>query len=274
MAQPLAEGLDPALTKRLLSAVLLVPLALASVWLGGWSFAVLVIGALAAMAWEWGRLTPEPSTAVAATAAAALLPGWAVIVLMSGQPTHALALLAIGAAVAAALAAAARLQGIDHVALGVAYLGLPAVALVWLENRPQVGASLVAWLLAVVWATDICAYAVGRTVGGAKLAPRISPGKTWAGLFGAMIGAGVTGGVLGAALGGRPIPAGLLGVALAVVAQAGDLFESALKRRRGVKDSSHLIPGHGGVLDRVDGLLFAAPVYAAVIAMAPGIIAG
>lgn len=274
MAQPLVEGFDPALTKRLLSALLLVPVALASVWLGGWSFALLVIGALATMAWEWGRLGPEPATAVAATLAAALLPGFAVIVLMSGQLSQALALLAIGAAIAAALTAAARVQGVDHVALGVVYLGLPAVALVWLENRPEVGASLVAWLLAVVWATDICAYAVGRTVGGAKLAPRISPGKTWAGLFGAMVGAGLTGAVIGAALGGWPFLAGLLGAALAVVAQAGDLFESALKRRRGVKDSSHLIPGHGGVLDRVDGLLFAAPVYAAVIAVAPGIIAG
>jgi phosphatidate cytidylyltransferase len=274
MAQPLAEGLDPALTKRLLSALLLVPLALASVWLGGWSFALLVIGALAAMAWEWGRLRAEPATAVAATIAAVLLPGVAVIVVMIGQPTLALMLLAIGAAAAAALAAAARVRGVDHVALGVVYLGLPAVALVWLESRPEVGASLVAWLLAVVWATDICAYAVGRTIGGARLAPRISPGKTWAGLFGAMIGAALTGAVIGMALGSRPLLAGLLGAALAVVAQAGDLFESALKRRRGVKDSSHLIPGHGGVLDRVDGLLFAAPVYAAVIAISPRTIVG
>ncbi len=274
MAQQLAEGLDPALAKRLLSALLLVPLALASVWLGGWSFALLVIGALVAMAWEWGRLRPEPATAVAATMAAALLPSLAVVVLMSGHATHALALLAVGAAMAAALAAAARVQRVDHVALGVVYLGLPAVALVWLENRPEIGASLVAWLLAVVWATDICAYAVGRTVGGAKLAPRISPGKTWAGLVGAMIGAGLTGAGIGAALGGSPVVAGLLGAVLAVVAQVGDLFESALKRRRGVKDSSNLIPGHGGVLDRIDGLLFAAPVYAVAIAMAPGTTAG
>lgn len=274
MARPLADSRYPAFRSRLLSALLLVPLALAGLWLGGWPFALLVIAVVVAMAWEWGRLAPDPVTGAVAMTAATLLPGLAVILLLTGQPVLALAAVALGTALAAALAVAARVGRVGHVAAGVVYLGLPALALVWLQTRPEIGSRLVLWLLLIVWSTDICAYAAGRSIGGAKLAPRISPGKTWAGLVGAMLGAGAVGAATGAALGGRPSLAGLLGACLAVVAQAGDLFESALKRRRGVKDSSHLIPGHGGVLDRLDGLLFAAPAYAAVIALAPGIIVG
>ena len=124
----------------------------------------------------------------------------------------------------------------------------------------------VLWLLLVVWATDICAYVVGRSVGGPKLAPRISPGKTWSGLMGGVAGASLVGGHRRAGPGrrllarrrGRRLPGGRR-------RRCGDLFESALKRRAGVKDSGHLIPGHGGLLDRIDGLVFAAPVFAGLV---------
>jgi phosphatidate cytidylyltransferase len=123
------------------------------------------------------------------------------------------------------------------------------------------------WLLLVVWTTDIGAYFAGRSIGGPKLAPRISPGKTWAGLVGGMAAAGLVGGLLTALAGAGFWLAAGLGALLAAVAQAGDLFESRLKRHAGVKDSGHLIPGHGGLLDRIDGLVFAAPTFALVVAL-------
>ncbi|MCH7931170.1 MAG: CDP-archaeol synthase, partial [Proteobacteria bacterium] len=128
-----------------------------------------------------------------------------------------------------------------------------------------VGRETVFWLFAVVWATDVGAYFAGRGVGGPKLLPRISPGKTWAGLVGGVVCAALVG-AAAAALLDLPSHAPLILVSalLAVVAQAGDLFESMVKRRFKAKDSGTLIPGHGGVLDRLDGLLAAAPVVAVI----------
>jgi phosphatidate cytidylyltransferase len=171
----------------------------------------------------------------------------------------------LGPALVAAIAALMPDGVADRAAGGVIYVGLPALALVWLRNHVPGGAEHVLWLFLVVWATDIFAYFAGRSIGGAKLAPSISPGKTWAGLYGGMAGAGLTGGVVALAFGAGFWPASVLAALLAVVAQIGDLFESALKRRAGVKDSGHLIPGHGGLLDRIDGLVFAAPLFAAVV---------
>jgi phosphatidate cytidylyltransferase len=135
--------------------------------------------------------------------------------------------------------------------------GLAAlVALLWLRHQPAFGRETVLWVLVCIWATDIGAYFVGRTAGGAKLAPRISPGKTWSGLIGGMAWAAVASAALGYAFGlGETVPLAIAGAALAVVGQAGDLLESAAKRRAGVKDSGQLIPGHGGLLDRIDGLM-------------------
>lgn len=122
---------------------------------------------------------------------------------------------------------------------------------------------LLIYLLFCIWATDIGAYAAGKSIGGPKLAPRISPKKTWAGLVGGMLSAAAFGaGVAVAFDAERPWLAAVLGMVLAVVGQIGDLFESGIKRRFDVKDSGRLIPGHGGLLDRVDGLIVAAPVFA------------
>ena len=136
------------------------------------------------------------------------------------------------------------------------YVLAALVALLWLRHQPEMGRETVIWMLACTWATDIGAYFVGASAGGAKLAPRISPGKTWSGLIGGMAWAAVASAATGYAFGlGSTFSLAAIGAVLAVVAQVGDLAESALKRSAGVKDSGGLIPGHGGLLDRVDGLV-------------------
>jgi phosphatidate cytidylyltransferase len=139
-------------------------------------------------------------------------------------------------------------------ASGFIYALLPALALLWIRERDAHGLELLLWVFLVTWSTDIGAYFVGRAIGKHKLAPSISPGKTVEGLFGGMAVAAIVGGawVLGMGL-GRPLL--LLAPLFAVAAQAGDLFESGMKRRAGVKDSGTWLPGHGGVLDRLDGLV-------------------
>jgi phosphatidate cytidylyltransferase len=141
-------------------------------------------------------------------------------------------------------------------ALGVLYVGLPCLAVLWLLEDPKAGFVTLIWLMAVTWATDTGGYVAGRLIGGPKLAPRISPNKTWAGLAGGIVGALAVGLVVALWFGQGNVGAILLisGV-LAIVGQGGDLFESWVKRHFGVKDASSLIPGHGGVLDRVDGLV-------------------
>ena len=192
----------------------------------------------------------------------------ALILAAMGLHKTALLLSLLGAALAAVIAHVIHASGL-WVGLGVLYLSLPMLAMVWLRAVPEIGLAILLWLLLVVWATDIMAYFVGRQIGGPKLAPSISPGKTWAGLWGGMAGAAVIGALAALVIGPfRVLPSVALAAGLAVVAQMGDLTESALKRQAGVKDSGGLIPGHGGLFDRLDGLLFAAPVLALVALIA------
>ncbi|MEQ1705050.1 MAG: phosphatidate cytidylyltransferase [Rickettsiales bacterium] len=152
---------------------------------------------------------------------------------------------------------------------GLFYVSVPCASIVWMrnlqiENIENAGLYIVLYVLFCVWATDIGAYFSGRIIGGPKLAPSLSPNKTWAGLGGGMVAAGVIGGLCHLF---SPYPTTVLssiifGIVLAIAAQGGDLFESWIKRRAGVKDSSTLIPGHGGLLDRVDGLMFSVPLFA------------
>ncbi len=152
-----------------------------------------------------------------------------------------------------------------HRLLGIAYSLAAVLALLWLRHQPADGRETIVWIVAVIWATDIGGYVVGRAAGGAKLAPRISPGKTWSGLFGGMAWAGLASAVCAYAFGlGHTVTLAIIGAGLAVVGQAGDLLESAAKRHAGVKDSGSLIPGHGGLLDRVDGLMAVLVVVALV----------
>jgi phosphatidate cytidylyltransferase len=253
---------------RVLSALALVPVALGVVVAGGWIYAGF-IGLLAVlMALEWRRLSearfgaPYGRLAGALALAVGLL---ATLLAALGRPRDALACVALGM-VLAALLARPRAAGALWAAIGVALIGLPAVALVWLRAIPELGLDLLLWLLIVVWTTDTAAYVVGRGVGGPRLAPSISPGKTWSGLGGGVIGASLASVITAWALGSeRWVQFAGLGAAFAVLAQLGDLAESALKRRAGVKDSGSLIPGHGGVLDRVDGLLLTAPALTVLV---------
>ena len=262
---------DPALKRRILSAVILAPAVLALEILGTWSFALLVAAGAVLLAFEWRHLIAARSDQRAGDIAAVAAGGIALLVISLGAMgfnVTALLVALLGAVFAGLVALIAGALPF-WTALGVLYLGLPLLALVWLRALPEIGVVTVLWLFFVVWATDIMAYLVGRMVGGPKLAPAISPGKTWSGLLGGMAGAAIVGAVMSFAMEPfRLLPSILLAIGLAVVAQIGDLAESALKRQAGVKDSGGLIPGHGGLFDRIDGLLFAAPVLAIVMMIA------
>lgn len=236
-------------------------IALGAVYVGREAFGLLIGGGAAILAWEWTRLCGGGrfgATGYVQAIAVVLV----VLAAALGSPLIGLSLAFAGCMLDYATA---RFSGREHprwIAAGIVYIGLPCIALVWLRQVEPGGRSLILWLLFTVWATDIGAYFAGRSIGGPKLAPRISPNKTWAGLFGGAVSAAVVGALMAAVDDGAPPPAALAmaGVVLAVVAQGGDLGESWVKRRFGVKDASHLIPGHGGLFDRVDGLLAAALV--------------
>lgn len=264
MALPRADAFDPALEQRIASSLVLAAVAIVSVLVGGWLFTVVILVAIVIMAGEWVRLIPEatPRARRLCWLAIVAVCASAVLAMELGRADLALGALLLGPPLAAA--AAALLRGVppDRAAGGIAYVGVPTLAIVWLRNDLAGGIDHVLWFMAVIWSTDICAYFAGRTIGGRRLAPTISPGKTWAGLIGGVCGAALVGGAAAAWGGGGVVLAMGLAIVLALVAQGGDLFESFLKRRIGLKDSGHLIPGHGGLLDRIDGLVFAAPVCA------------
>lgn len=253
------------LRTRVWSALALGPPVLAAVWAGGWVFlaVVAVVSVLSVHEWltivgrsENARLDrPQPARLLACAAVLAVI----LLYALAGPAPAAVACLVLGTAVGAAAGGQDRwIAG-----LGVPYVGLGVVGLLWLRDAPSAGLGLFLFLMLAVWACDIGAYAAGRSIGGPKLAPRISPKKTWAGLIGGTIAAALVGAAVAMGADARSVVAALLlGGLVAVVSQGGDLFESALKRRYNVKDSSRLIPGHGGLLDRIDGLLVAAPVLA------------
>lgn len=249
---------------RLVSAFVLAAIALACLWAGGASWAVLVAAAGVGVGAEWARITSFrpaslPGVAMPVLAAAACLAAAAGVILP--------ALLLLGvAAVAVASTGEGYSAGRLWLAGGILYVGVAGVAATWLRLGTAAGRSNLLFALVIVWATDTGAYVVGRLVGGPKLAPRISPSKTWAGTVGGVafaIAAGLAVGTL-FATGTTAVGVGVA-VALAIASEAGDLLESAFKRRFGVKDSGRLIPGHGGLLDRLDGILAAFPMAAILV---------
>ena len=260
------------LTTRLLSALALAPLVLLVVYAGPPYLDVLLTIVSAALAWEWARLCgagelDRSGYVVIVTVTAALA--------VAGLREYAIAgwIVAAGAMGSAVLAVQERKPYPFWYALGTVYIALTCTSLMWLREYPAEGRSLLFWLLFVVWATDSGAYAAGRTIGGPKLAPSISPNKTWAGLGGGMASAALVG-TMAAWLLGLENPAGLalISALIAVIAQAGDLLESSLKRRFGAKESSNLIPGHGGLLDRLDGVLAAGLAVAALVRFEGGVL--
>jgi phosphatidate cytidylyltransferase len=256
---------------RVASATVLVPAVLAAIWYGGGPFLLMIAIAIGLMAVEWGKMsTPEAPAEIAVTITVAVLA--AVFAAQVGWYRSAWALMIGGAAIAAFITRH-KVERAADAAYGVVYIAPACIALVWLRNPSGEEFSWsmsqgVAWMLllfAVTWAADICAFLVGSALKGPKLWPRFSPNKTWSGFFGGLVGA-MAAAVAFTAL--TPLDlvwysAAIVGLLGGLATMAGDLWESMLKRRFGVKDSGDLIPGHGGLLDRVDGLLFATIVIAA-----------
>jgi phosphatidate cytidylyltransferase len=242
---------------RVISAVIMAPLSLLAVYLGGLIFGALTTCVVTLGLYEWLRLVaPQARPKVVGTAC------FMMIVIMIGGTLFSASFGAMLGVVCTLVLFLISVREHDEragwMALGIPYMGGGGLALLALRATPGYGAVLVFYLLLTVWGTDIGAFIAGRLIGGAKLAPSISPSKTWAGLFGGIALATIMGYFAALLLGAyHPIVALILSPVLACVAQAGDLFESYFKRRSGVKESGDLIPGHGGVLDRIDGLVFA-----------------
>lgn len=247
---------------RLASAALLGPVVLACIWLGSAWFSALIVLTMLGLGWEWVRMAGGASLSRQGVA----VPGSVVagsLLAALGLPLAGMAVLLAGAGAAHALAG--RLPA-RFLAAGVLYVGLAGVALIALRGDAAAGRGNVLFLFAVVWASDIGAYLAGRALGGPKLAPAISPNKTWSGALGGLLSA-VTAGLIAAYVmdaAGIGARAALVAALLGLLTQAGDLFESWIKRRFHVKDTSSLIPGHGGLLDRLDGVLAAAPAAALI----------
>jgi phosphatidate cytidylyltransferase len=248
--------------QRVASALVMASVAIAVVYAGVVAFAVLLVAIALLMSWEWGHLVRSADMDLAVAVHAASVAS-AIGLAAGGLPLLALVVLLVGA-----IAVAALTQGERPFlsALGVAYVGLPALAMVWLRADELHGFVAIVFLLAMVWTTDTMAFAFGRAIGGPKLWPAISPNKTWAGFLGGVVCSALAGAAFALVVpGSSSATLGAIGLLLGIVAQGGDLAESALKRQFNVKDASHLIPGHGGVMDRMDGVV--------TVAIAAGLLA-
>jgi phosphatidate cytidylyltransferase len=246
------------------SALVLIPLAVLGIWSGGVVWVVLIGAVMVLLSWEWLRL----SGASVYRWPGILLPIITLGVMLLaafGPPLGALGLLVAGSVVVLLL----QRHGDIWPAAGLFYIGLCGFSLILLRGTDWAGLLNTLFMVLIVWASDTGAYLAGRALGGPKLAPAISPGKTWSGAAGGLLAAILVGaGVASLLAPGGASRAAAIAAMLGLMSQAGDLLESAIKRRFGVKDSSSLIPGHGGVFDRLDGVMAAAPLATAFALLA------
>lgn len=251
---------------RAVSALVLAPLAVLAIWAGELWFLAILLAACAVLAREWAQMSaPGRPIPIAWAVGAGLVAATATA--HTGAMSPALVGLVFAAAAAGLFAKRIGQEGVDA-AYGVLYLGWPAVLLIWLrDGSSAIGLSWTILVFVVAWSADVMAFLVGSLLKGPKLWPRYSPNKTWSGFIGGLVAGALAGWVVAAFIpGGLGLADPLWGLALgfvgALATMGGDLWESALKRRFGVKDAGGIIPGHGGLLDRVDGLMFAAVVLA------------
>jgi phosphatidate cytidylyltransferase len=248
-------GLPRDLGPRIASGLVLAVAAVLLTWTGVGSFALLAAGIGLIVAWEWGRIVRKAGMDAIFIVHAAAVVGASALTL-AGMPALGILMLLVGALTVVFLGFG-RFGRMS--ALGVLYAGLPAVILIWIRGSEPYGFAAVMFLMATVWAADTSAYFAGRNLGGPKLIPLVSPNKTWSGFLGGLaVSVLLAVGFAAAIAGASTSRLVLAAIFFAIVAQAGDLMESALKRWHGVKDASSLIPGHGGFMDRVDGLIFVA----------------
>jgi phosphatidate cytidylyltransferase len=240
---------------RLASGIAMAIAAAVLIVAGTIPFAVLAAAAALLVSWEWSRLVHGSEQGALL---AVLLGTTALAAFLAAMGYVALGLLAlpIGAILATVLSLG---RNSLFSALGVFYAGFPAVALIWLRSDPWHGLLATVFVIAIVAVSDTAAFFSGRLLGGPLLWERVSPKKTWAGLIGALAACALAGALFWFAIPeASALRLGITGAVLSLVAQAGDLAESAFKRRFGAKDAGHIIPGHGGVMDRVDGVVAAA----------------
>lgn len=272
---PKASAGNSELWRRVLSALVLAPLAILVTWLPdqypwlGIGFGLFWMLAALAVWWEWNALVSGPGNRLLfLLGSAALMLSTALIILVfvpdiaAARTRTPILIILLGALAVGVFARADRRMWASG---GLLYAGALLVAPIILRRDHDLGLAAILFLFALVWATDIVGYFAGRAIGGPKLAPKISPNKTWSGAVGGTIGAVIAGVLVAKCFGlNNLIAIGLVALVLSAVAQVGDLFESSIKRRFGAKDAGSLIPGHGGVMDRLDGFIAAAVLAAAI----------
>ncbi len=246
--------------RRLLSAAVLAAVAVLIIQLGGMWFALPALVLTGVLLHEWHRLSATPGYFLSA---AAVIAAWIAIAWQENlvMALYALVVGMIGSAFY--LLARGHEVRVTWAMSGIAYAVIPMVALVWMRNAD--GSSFILlWMFLVIWASDSAAFIVGRIIGGPLLYPSVSPAKTWAGAVGGLLASVATGVGTAAMIQETLATTLVLSVIVCIAAQSGDLLQSALKRRWRVKDTGRLIPGHGGLMDRLDSLVLAAPVFALV----------